>query len=575
MNLQDVEPLTPCARGTTTIFKTGQWSQKKPFYMEKVSPCREACPAGSDIPSFLSFAAEGDFDYALELLLQENPLPCVCGRVCYHPCQTECNRGQFDQEVEIRSLERAIAEFGSAVPKTMSAPGHSPQSIAIIGSGPAGLSCAYFLARFGHKVKIFEKNKEPGGVLRYGIPDYRLPKGVLRKEINRILSLGIDLESGINVDRKMLDNIRSRHDTLFLSIGTWIPRRVGAQNENSKDVLHGLDFLADRNSRGAHRDKKRVVVIGGGDVAVDVARTALRVCARDVKVTMVAPEALDEFPAIPESIKEALEEGIEIIGGYRPSEFKGTESLEYVRLAPAKVDKDPRTGMYRMLPAKGKDLVLDADFAIVAIGQIPDSELFRDGLLDEESHKVYVNEFGMTTAERVYAGGDLIRQRPAVVDAIASGKRAALAIHLGAQACDTEEIIPPLRLGAGSSLSMQSYIEEAHMDLKRVVQFSELNTLLFRRTPPYIEKTVSPGARVQGFREVRKGLERVNAVEEAKRCFNCGRCIQCDLCFLLCPDISIIKTGTSRYEVDADYCKGCSICATTCPRHVIEMGDGR
>ena len=255
MDMEDAENLVPCASGTTAIFKTGQWSPKKPFYMEKVSPCREACPAGTDIPHLLSLAAKGDFDQALELILQENPLPGVCGRVCYHPCQNACNRGQFDETVQIRSLERAVAEHGSAAPEVMVLSGHRPMSIAIIGSGPAGLSCAYFLARFGHKVNIFEKHNEAGGVLMYGIPHYRLPKHVLKRETNRILSLGIDLKCGVTVDRKMLDNIGPEHDALFISAGAWMPRISGAQNEDSKDVLHGLDFLADRNKRSKYEKK--------------------------------------------------------------------------------------------------------------------------------------------------------------------------------------------------------------------------------------------------------------------------------------------------------------------------------
>jgi NADPH-dependent glutamate synthase beta subunit-like oxidoreductase len=580
MDFQDAELLVPCASATTAIFKTGQWSPKKPFYMEKVSPCREACPAGTDIPRLLAFAAIGDFDRALQLILQENPFPGVCGRVCYHPCQTACNRGQFDEGVQIRSLERAIATLGSAAPEVISGSGHRPESVAIIGSGPAGLSCAYFLARLGHKVTVFEKQKKAGGVLRYGIPRYRLPKDILKDEINRILSLGIDLKCGVAVDRKMLDAIKSEHDAVFVSTGAWVSRLSGAHNEDSKDVLHGLDFLADINKKSKYQEKKRVVVIGGGDVAVDVARTALRICVAGVKVTMIAPEALGEFPAIVESIEEAAEEGIEMKGGYRPAEFRRTRGVQHVRMVPTKVRKDPKTGIYRMLSVGGKDLVLDADLVIVAIGQIPDIDFLGEGLFDKGSNKIYVNDFGMTPTERIYAGGDVIRQRPAVVDAIASGKRAALAIHVEALGGERETIIPPLRIGAGSSLSLQAHLEHEQIDLKNVVQFSDLNTLVYRRTPPHPGKKAQAASRIRGFGEVTKGLDQTSAIDEAKRCFNCGRCIQCDLCFLLCPDISIAKTEANGYEVNADYCKGCSICANTCPRHVIEMGvselrDGR
>jgi NADPH-dependent glutamate synthase beta subunit-like oxidoreductase len=600
LTIKDIEAVSLFSRGSTEIFKTGQWSSKKPFYVEKISPCREACPAGSDISGFLSLAAEKDFDHALEALLQENPLPGVCGRVCYHPCQAQCNRGQYDQAVEIRGLERITAELGFAVPKMFGPLSSHPKKIAVIGSGPAGLSAAYFLALFGHRVKIFEKRGEPGGVLRYGIPDYRLPKNILKKEINRIIALGIDIETAVNINRKMLDNIKSEYDFLFLSPGAWIPRKTGTQGEDAEDVLYGLDFLSDRNNWGKYKHKKDVTIIGGGDVAVDVARVALRLCAPGVKVTLVAPEAFDDFPAIPENTKEAREEGIKMIGRYKPAEFILTDrGLTHIRFSRTKIRKDPQTGIYTMMPARGKDLVLETDLAITAIGQVPDVESFPTEILDGNSGRVYVNEFGMTRIGGIYAGGDLIRQRPAVVDAIASGKKAALAMHLQASGGIGEEILSMLQLGAGTSLSFQSYMDyvgetvktqniaSLHTtegltalqgqppDLKKVAQFSQLNTLLYRKTSPHFGEKIPAKLRRENFEEVNKGLDIPSALEEAKRCFNCGKCTRCDLCFLLCPDISIIKAGNDGYSVKTDYCKGCGICATSCPRQVIEMGGGQ
>ena len=569
----NVDAIIPISRVSTEAFKTGQWSPRKPSYREKPSPCREACPAGNNIPAMLSYAAKGDFDSALASLLQENPLPGVCGRVCYHPCQTKCNRNQFDETVEIRALERAIADLGKAIPPISSNPEDRRTTIAVIGSGPAGLSAAYFLRLFGHKVTIFESRRAAGGVLRHGIPEYRLPKDVLSREIDRMLALGIAMKTGVRIDRDGLINLQNQFDYIFLGIGAWLPQKLGTVSEEGGPVLYGLDFLSHEGKKNLCRGKKNIVIIGGGDVAVDVARTARRFCSPEAMITMIAPEKEDAFPAISEGIGEAHEEGIRIIGEYRPKEFLGKERLEQVRLAKTRVEKDPATGRYTLSQGEGDDFVIDADLVIVAIGQITDAGHFLPEIVDKDSSKVIVDNLGMTPSPGVYAGGDVIRQRPAVVDAILSGKRAALSIHLKANGYDAEKIMQALTMGQGSSLSMGAYMKDGTIDLKRVVEFADLNTLLYRKTKPNVQAKSPPETRKGNFREVNEGLDRQAAINEAKRCFYCGSCIGCDLCFYLCPDISIVKEGDRIYSVKTDYCKGCSICATVCPRHVIEVED--
>ncbi len=506
--LVDYASIIPISRGTTEIFKTGRWTLGKPAYREKVSPCREACPAGTDIPEVLALAAKGRLDEALASLLAENPLPGVCGRVCYHPCQDKCNRDELDAPVEIRALERGLADYGIAAPAITAA--KSGAAVAVVGAGPAGLSAAYFLALLGHRVTLFEERAEPGGVLRYAVPEYRLPKKALKKEIARILALPIDLRTGARIDQERLKELRRTFDYVFLSTGAWLPLDPEIAGPRPANVVYGLDFLSGKRKR-TYAQMRSVVIIGGGDVAVDVARTARRLCAPGARVTMVAPEWEGAFPAIAEGLREAAEEGVRMIGAYRPVAFEGTDTVEKVRCARTTVERDPETGAYRLLPACGEDLLLDADLVVIAIGQTSDGGALATLAPDAARSGLDVDDAGMTLLEGVYAGGDVIRQRRAVVNAIASGKRAAVSIDCASRGLPAAPALSRIGLGSGASLSFGAYIGAAGLpDLRRVVKFGEPQHAHLSQNPCY-GSAQAPG------RSKGKGLPRGQPASERGR----------------------------------------------------------
>ncbi len=573
--IKDIEPLVPFSRGSTEIFLTGQWNPGKPFYVEKTSPCRRGCPIGNDIARAFAHAARGDYDEALRVYREENPLPGVCGRVCYQPCEGDCNRKDFDEAINIRGFERFLADHGTVdIRRALTL---RKERVAVVGSGPAGLSAAYHLAGLGYPVTIFEALPEPGGMLMYGIPEYRLPKAVLRREIGYVKQRGVQIKTGVRIGAEgqgqlSLARIKKDYQAVFIGVGSHKAMRVGVEGEELPGLVEGIGFLR-ASALGEKRETgRRVAVVGGGNTAMDCGRTARRMGAEEVRI--ICPE----MPALAEEVAAARHEGIKIEPPSVPtrivSENGRVSKLECI----ATNLRTGAGGRVEFVPLKGSEFVVPADMVIVAVGQTPEADFLRES-------GVIINERGFietsagtsaTSMQGVFAGGDGAAAKGFVADAIASGKMGALAIHCFFGGKDVKKELEEHSIGHGPSFSFHHLIdpEDKRIDLKNIVTYDRLNTICV----PHAPRNQNPeklGAkqRLSSFREVSSGLPPGLMEAEVSRCFNCGTCTRCDLCFLLCPDISIMRLGEEGYRVRTDFCKGCGVCATTCPRHVIEMGD--
>jgi len=534
------------------------------------APCQGSCPAGNPIPQFLYLAGEGRYDEALQTLLRENPFPGVCGRVCFHPCETDCNRGQYDESVSIRAMERYVSDTASnQLPNLTPIQNRDAKKVAVVGAGPAGLSCAYFLSLLGHQVAIFEAKKEPGGIMRWGIPEYRLPKSVLKREIRRIFNLPIEMKTSINVGKDLSFNQLSRFDAVFLSTGARVNAPLSVEGEDLKRVWKGGDFLEQVNSKEKISLGRETIVIGGGNTAMDVARSALRLGS---KVTVAYRRTRSEMPAIHDEIAEAEEEGVGFEFLIQPVKIMLLKNkrlaVEFQRMRLSDLDQ---SGRPRAIPLRGKSLTLETDRLITAVGELVDlswipRELIENNLID------------VNPSPTVFAGGDAVDQPRTIVSAISSGKKAAISIDLRLRGDSNQEIFSKIKLGNKGSVSMEAYLsgrnEGRWPDFKGVISYDGINTLYFEHRQKINMRKLSLAQRRKSFSEVNRGLSSEEAGLSASRCFSCGTCNYCYNCYFFCPEgaISLDPLHQTKY-VDLDHCKGCGTCAKACPRNVVEMRD--
>jgi 2-oxoacid:acceptor oxidoreductase delta subunit (pyruvate/2-ketoisovalerate family) len=528
--------------GSSRANKTGSWRTERPVYVHRLPPCSRACPAGEDVQQWLYEAEEGSDGYerAWRRIMEDNPFPAVMGRVCYHPCETDCNRAKLDEAVGINSVERFLGDEGIAngwhIEVTAPASG---KRVLVVGAGPSGLSAAYHLARLGHGVTIYDAGPTPGGMMRFGIPRYRLPREVLDAEIQRILDLGVTLELNRTVTSLLEEMQAGGFDAVFLAVGAHLGKRAYIPAGSAAKVLDAVSLLRSMEGEEPPKLGRRVVVYGGGNTAIDAARTAKRLGAEEAII--VYRRTRERMPAHDFEVEEALDEGVLM---------KWLSTIKHVdgdKLVVERMELD-ETGFPQ---PTGELEDLEADSLVLALGQETDLS-FVEGVpgLEIDDGVVSVGPNMMTGYPGVFAGGDMVPAERTVTVAVGHGKQAAL--HIDAWLCSTKSEQPAERA---------------------LAEFESLNTWYYTEAPRSVRPQLELARRQSTFEEVVGGLDGSTALYEARRCLSCGNCFSCDNCYGVCPDNAVIKLGTrdEPYAFDYDYCKGCGICAAECPCGAIEM----
>ncbi len=522
--------------GSSLANKTGSWRTERPEYVDRLPPCNNACPAGENIQQWLKHTEEADYEAAWRQIMADNPFPAVMGRICYRPCETACNRATLDEAVGINSVERFLGDEAIKQGWTMRVDA-SPTGkyILVVGAGPSGLSAAYHLARLGHQVTVRDSCTEAGGMMRYGIPAYRLPRDVVDAEIQRIVDLGVNLELDAPVTD--LELALRCFDAVFLAVGAHVGRRADIPAGDSARILDAVSVLAGLEDGDQPLLGRRVAVYGGGNTAMDVARTARRLGATDAVV--VYRRTRDRMPAHDIEVKEALEEGVRM---------RWLSTIAYADAGRIRIEK-MRLDDTGFPQPTGEFEDLAADSVVLALGQLSDLELVKDlpGVTITDN-VVQVGPDLMTGHPGVFAGGDMVPSERTATVAIGHGKKAAR--HIDAWLRGTTYARP---------------------DRHELATYDRLNTWYYADAPATVRPRLEPARRISTFDEVTGGLDASTALFEARRCLSCGNCLECDNCFGVCPDNAVIKLGNGKYEIDLDFCKGCGLCAAECPSGAITM----
>lgn len=525
--------------GTSLANLTGTWRSERPVYLDRLPPCNNACPAGENIQGWLFHAESGDYEQAWRVLVEDNPMPAVMGRVCYHPCENACNRGQMDSAVGINSVERFLGD--EAIKRGWKfAPPAAPsgKKVLVVGAGPSGLSAAYQLARMGHTVEIQEAGPLAGGMMRFGIPKYRLPREVLDAEVQRILDLGVTLKLNTKVAHIEQSMKEGNFDAAFLAVGAHIGKRTFIPAGDATKIVDAVSVLRSMEGEDKPMLGRRVVIYGGGNTAIDVARTAKRLGATEAII--VYRRTRDKMPAHDFEVEEALQEGVMI---------KWLSTIKQAGEGEITVEKMQLDDKGYPQPT-GEFETLAADSVVLALGQDVDLSLL-EGVpgLEVKDGTVQVSPNMMTGHPGIFAGGDMVPSERTVTVAVGHGKKAARNIDAW------------LRGGV--------YQPEAKHEL---AEFKNLNTWYYSDAHHTVRPMLDIIRRQTSFDEVQGGLDETNALFEARRCLSCGNCFECDNCYGVCPDNAVIKLGPGkRFEFKYDYCKGCGLCVAECPCGAIKM----
>ncbi len=518
---------------------TGPIRSRKPVYQDIIPPCNQACPAGENIQAWLALATEGKFREAWEIILEANPLPAVHGRVCYHPCETNCNRENLDSTVSIHAVERFLGDTAlkeNWTPRIRAQ--KSGKKVLIIGAGPSGLSCAHHLTLLGHEVVIHEAGPLPGGMMHFGIPAYRLPREILLGEIKRIERQGAKIILDHKVEDVLKEKVEGGFDAVFVAVGAHLGKHTEIPSRDAGKILDAVSFLKEVELGNAPKLGRKVAIYGGGNTAMDAARVAKRL---GVEPLIIYRRDRDHMPAHSFEADEAMEEGVKIHW------LRTIRSIDQNQFQVEEMEID-ENGKPR---PTGRLETLEADDLILALGQDTDTGFLQKvaGIEFQDDGTVIVNSQMMTGAEGIFAGGDMVPSERTVTIAVGHGKKAARNIDAFLRGT-TYEAPEKKAVATYDKLHLWFYTEagqkqQGHLELKR---------------------------RRESFAEVVKGLDEGEAVYEAKRCLSCGNCFECDGCYGACPEDAVIKLGPgNRYEYNYDRCTGCGVCFEQCPSHAIKM----